>query len=230
MATTIGVRIATAAVAAAVAVTGFAPPTASAGIVDLIHTGLSFSTGEDTDYSPTPARTAEPSGGREVTATPMASSPPADNSTDIERILTTSPAAKGAHTGVVDPAAVWPDTRTRNTAQDILARINAHRRAHGEQPLANNDSMSAGAQQFAEKLARTKVLTHDSGMYKYAEILAMRTATSSDGLAEDFARQWENSPSHRALMHRDSFTVAGIGVAFDDQSGQVFAVVRLYYS
>ena len=228
MATTIRVRIATAAVAAAVAITGFAPQ-ANAGILDIITTGLSFSAGDYTDYNkPLSSRRSGTHRVDDNTA-PMASPRDDEPLSEIDRILQTSPKPKGARTGAVEPKSIWPDSRSETKARQVLARINDHRRARKEQPLKLDNSMSAGAQEFAAKLAGTKVLKHDSGMYKYAEMLAMRTTVDDDSIAEGFVQQWENSTSHRALMHRGTFSVAGVGIAYDDDSGQVFAVVRLYY-
>lgn len=223
MATTVRTRIATAAVASALAVTGLTP-TAHAGVLEILENALSFSTGSSTDYSQTKPRQPESS----VDQKPMASTPEAQRAAEIERILKESPSPKSARVDAVTKTNVWPNANIKQKAVDIFNGINAHRKAAGLGMLTLNTTMSAGAQEYAEKMASTGYFRHDSSNTSYAEVLAMRGDYNDPQLAERFVAQWEQSPQHSEILNRETFAVAGVGVATDSRSGTAYAVVRLY--
>lgn len=128
-----------------------------------------------------------------------------------------------------EPSSPWPTEQYREISHSIARIINQHRVAAGEPSMRLDPLMSAAAQSWASEMARIHWFEHDPGQQKHGEIIALRYGIDSPDTAEKFVEQWENSPSHRALMHRKDFHAMGVGVAHDAPSGEVYAVVRLYY-
>jgi uncharacterized protein YkwD len=84
--------------------------------------------------------------------------------------------------------------------------INEHRQNLGMPKLARYPGMDSFAQEWAEEMARTGVLKHSGlGPYK-GEVIASGAYT-----AEAVVNLWMNSPAHKEIILRSSFTMAGIG-------------------
>ncbi|MBN9644199.1 CAP domain-containing protein [Corynebacterium mendelii] len=220
MATTIRTKFLTATVAAAVAFTGFAPA-ANAGILDAISNGLSISAGGQAEYD-----TTAPSGSRAThttatTNTPMAADYTADNTARSATDMLGKDFDKSQD--------IWTNKVYRAKAIEMATNINRHRAHQGEGPLRLDPTMSVAAQAWAEHMAEYDWFDHDPASKKMGEIIAMRYNIDSSDTAERFIWQWENSPEHNKLLHQDNFTAMGVGIAANDKTGKVYAVVRLYF-
>ncbi|MBN9644202.1 CAP domain-containing protein [Corynebacterium mendelii] len=231
MATTFRTKFLTATVAAAVAFTGFAPA-ANAGILDAISNGLSISAGGQAEYdttAPTQTRGSTSNSNQRSftptadTSTPMAADYAADHRTDTSADMLTRDFDK-----VQD---VWSNKVYRAKAVELANLVNRHRAHHGESTLRLDPTMSVAAQAWAEHMAKYNWFDHDPASKKNGEIIAMRYTDLKDPtVTERFIDQWEASKEHNAVLYQSDFNVMGVGIASDEKSGEVYAVVRFYYN
>lgn len=226
MATTIGTKLLTATVAAAVAFTGFAPA-ANAGILDILGKGLSVSAGDQADYDATPTTQSR----HETTPSHVV----ADHNTPMasDYLANQAEGSKVDMLGVDYGQAgkVWKNKLYRAKSLEMAGLINRHRAARGEGPMRLDPAMSAAAQNWADYMARTHWFDHDPANKKNGEIIALRYNIDDPDVTEKLIEDYERSPMHNQLLHNDRFKAMGVGIAEStDGSGQVYSVVRLYFS
>ncbi len=138
------------------------------------------------------------------------------SSTTITTTTTTAPAA----------------SRSRNAGAEaeIVPLTNADRVAAGLGALSRNGCLDSVASRFAEQMARSGVLAHNSGAgpavngcraeATWGDNVGMSTACDTATLE----REWMASPGHRRNILTGAFTVVGVGV-WTDERGACWAQV-----
>ncbi|WP_296665036.1 S-layer homology domain-containing protein [Demequina sp.] len=122
-----------------------------------------------------------------------------------------------------------PAQALSSDGDDILSSTNSWRNSNGRSSLAELLDLNAVAQNWAEYLAKTRVLKHNpdvssqipSGWSKWGENVAYACGYSNP--AAVIMNGWKNSPGHNANMLDSGFKQIGIGVA-TDSSGCTWAV------
>lgn len=205
---------------------GCAPAAHASGLMDL------FSFSADSDYGPsTSTMTLNPPAEPAVISRPPESPMGEDVSPGKPPKVDNGEVAPVQDIGSqpIKPVDTAREKQYKALSREIAVIINERRQAQGERFMRLDPAMSADAQSWAREMSRTHFFQHDPTNRKHGEIIALRYDIESPGTARGFVDQWENSRSHRTLMHDDRFGVMGVGVAHDQTSGEVYAVVRLYY-
>lgn len=111
----------------------------------------------------------------------------------------------------------------------LLTLVDADRDAAGLHVLEADACLMANAQRHAERLARTGRLAHQDlgrlmqecrGHGVYGE----NVQWSSTGTARSMLRRWLASPTHAANLHKATYRLTGIGVAYDRGARRWYAV------
>jgi uncharacterized protein YkwD len=140
---------------------------------------------------------------------------------------------RGERERVVEPTTV-EDARI-----EVLARINALRRAHGVRELVLDDTLNQVAQAYSDRMAREGFFAHvapdgaDLRTRLSAASAAYRTAGENLGLAAGpLAAHFgiEHSPGHRSNLLGSQFTHAGLGIAFQKVDGRDQALLTEIFS
>jgi uncharacterized protein YkwD len=135
---------------------------------------------------------------------------------------------RGERERVVEPTTV-EDARI-----EVLARINALRRAHGARELVLDGTLNQVAQAYSERMAREGFFAHvapdgsDVRDRMAATSASYRTVGENLGMAEGpLAAHFgiEHSPGHRGNLLGSQYTHAGIGVAFQKVNGRDQAIL-----
>lgn len=98
-----------------------------------------------------------------------------------------------------------------------LENINAYRAAVGVAPLSMDSGMSAIANQRTIDMLTSGVMSHDG--YQTAEIIAQNYNS-----AQSVVDAWAASPGHYAAMTDPSYTVCGVGCAFEEGGATYWCV------
>ncbi len=98
-----------------------------------------------------------------------------------------------------------------------LENINAYRAAVGVAPLSMDSGMSAIANQRTIDMLTSGVMSHDG--YQTAEIIAQNYNS-----AQSVVDAWAASPGHYAAMNDPSYTVCGVGCAFEEGGATYWCV------
>ncbi|HEX8824855.1 MAG TPA: CAP domain-containing protein [Archangium sp.] len=139
----------------------------------------------------------------------------------------------GKRERVVEPTTV-EDARV-----EVLARINALRRAHGVRELVLDDTLNQVAQAYSDRMAREGFFAHvapdgsDLRGRLAAANASYRTAGENLGMASGpLAAHFgiEHSPGHRGNLLGSQFTQAGIGVTFQKVDGREQALLTEVFS
>lgn len=127
------------------------------------------------------------------------------------------------------------------TAQAVIERSNAFRKAHGLEPVAPNAALAQAASRFARFMAQSGKYGHAADGrapheraaaqgYEYcivSENIAWQYRSSGYDsaavLAEELVTGWKHSPEHRENMVDAHVTETGVGVA-QGEGGRYFAV------
>lgn len=132
-----------------------------------------------------------------------------------------------------------PSTLSEARAQ-ILERINALRRAHGQAMMTRDETLEQVAQAYSERMAREGFFAHVAPDGSTLRTRLARTRASAypsvgenlgmaDGpLAAHFGI--EHSPGHRKNLLDARFRLAGIGIAWKEQDGRRLAIVTEVYA
>lgn len=104
---------------------------------------------------------------------------------------------------------------------DLLARINDERAARGIGALAWDESLAAGARDWAIEMSRSGMRHSPSSGRDYGENIQYLTAGTSGALHA----QWMNSTSHRDNIVSPSYGAFGVGI-YCAPDGVVWAVER----
>lgn len=152
-------------------------------------------------------------------AAPTATATPTPEATPkpIKASLSVAPAKKV----VVASAAVAPDA---SMAEKILALVNAQRQAHGLNSLTLNNSLSASAQAYAQRMASEHFFSHvspDGVTFKqrnegagYDNWTWMgENIAYGQTSAEMVMSDWMNSADHRANILNEHAKELGVGYA-----------------
>ena len=120
-----------------------------------------------------------------------------------------------------------PNVELDAAEQEFLARLNAFRVAHGQEPLTHNAQLTAAASAHALDMATRNYFTLESpeGVGSAERIIdhGYDAAVSAENLARgiDSAQQllnaWAASSAHRVNMLSANFTETGIGRAYRDE-------------
>lgn len=130
-------------------------------------------------------------------------------------------------------------TTVEDARVEVLARINALRRAHGVQELALDDTLNQVAQDYSDRMAREGFFAHvapdgsDLRSRMTAASARYRTVGENLGMAAGpLAAHFgiEHSPGHRGNLLGNQFTHAGIGVAFQKVNGRDQAILTEVFS
>jgi uncharacterized protein YkwD len=144
-----------------------------------------------------------------------------------------APRQRGEREHVVEPTTV-EDARI-----EVLARINALRRAHGVRELVLDDTLNTVAQAYSDRMAREGFFAHvapdgsDLRSRLAAASSAYRTAGENLGMAAGpLAAHFgiEHSPGHRSNLLGSQFTHAGLGVTFQKVDGREQAILTEIFS
>ena len=141
----------------------------------------------------------------------------ADNSSEAP-----APAASTAYGAVPFSAAAgtmeWFGIDSTDDAYwATLENINAYRAAVGVAPLSMDSGMSAIANQRTIDMLTSGVMSHDG--YQTAEIIAQNYNS-----AQSVVDAWAASPGHYAAMTDPSYTVRGVGCAFEEGGATYWCV------
>lgn len=141
----------------------------------------------------------------------------ADNSSEAP-----APAASTAYGAVPFSAAAgtmeWFGIDSTDDAYwATLENINAYRAAVGVAPLSMDSGMSAIANQRTIDMLTSGVMSHDG--YQTAEIIAQNYNS-----AQSVVDAWAASPGHYAAMTDPSYTVCGVGCAFEEGGATYWCV------
>ena len=139
----------------------------------------------------------------------------ADNSSE-------APAASTAYGAVPFSLAAgtqewWHIDSTDDAYWATLENINAYRAAVGVAPLSMDSGMSAIANQRTIDMLTSGVMSHDG--YQTAEIIAQNYNS-----AQSVVDAWAASPGHYAAMTDPSYTVCGVGCAFEEGGATYWCV------
>ena len=140
---------------------------------------------------------------------------------------------RGERERVVEPTTV-EDARI-----EVLARINALRRAHGARELVLDGTLNQVAQAYSERMAREGFFAHvapdgsDLRSRLATASSSYRTAGENLGMAAGpLAAHFgiEHSPGHRSNLLGSQFTHAGLGIAFQKVDGREQAILTEIFS
>lgn len=123
----------------------------------------------------------------------------------------------------------------------IILQTNRFRQAHGLHPVSKNSYLTEAAEYFAHYMARTNKYGHTADGQQPSErarnhgynscIIAENIAYqyssagfTSEQLAENFIKGWEQSPEHRKNMLTPAVTDLGVAIARSKKTGAYFAV------
>lgn len=128
-----------------------------------------------------------------------------------------APAPTAAPTGYLSTA-TW----------QLLAEVNKHRRAKGLVQLTVDKGLANEARVWAERMARTDVLSHNDGLFSTTSRrrLSMRMLGENVGVNTGVAAQHQAfmaSRGHRVNVEYAAFRVAGFAVV-RDADGRIWAV------
>ncbi|AZA14091.1 CAP domain-containing protein [Corynebacterium choanae] len=217
---TVITRIATAAVATAVAFAGFTPA-ANADLLGILGGGISISAGEASDYAPSQARVVSA-----TNTTPVLDS---DDNSPLAADLRAETAPRSRvdllQADLQGDSEVWGNDLYRSRALEIARLVNRQRARSGQNPLRLDTNNSIAAQAWANHMAEMHWFAHDPGTRK-AEIIAQRFDIDAPDTAAQLIRQWEESPAHAEILHTAKFKSMGVGIAHDPKTGEVYGVVR----
>lgn len=165
-----------------------------------------------------PVASSPAADGQATTAAPASAAPSTSSSTTTTSTTTTAPAP--------------PAGRARNAGAeaDIVPVTNADRRAAGLGTLSRNGCLDSVASGFAEQMARSGVLAHNSGAgpavngcranATWGDNVGMTTACDTATLEQE----WMASPGHRRNILNAAFAMMGVGV-WTDEKGICWAQV-----
>ena len=223
----------TAAPGSGAASAGSPVPAPGPGVVidraDSIDGGVDGGAGSTSEAEPAVSRgtgaatsSADMSGG--ATSAPSAPST-GERSTTPEPTTTSTPTTQATTTTTSPPAPAPSTLGSRNAAAeaDVVPLTNRDRVAAGLGSLSRNACLDAAASGFAEQMARSGVLAHNSGAG--AAVAGCRTNPSwgdNVGTAKPcdtalLEEEWMDSPSHRRNILTGAFTLIGVGAWTDDK-------------
>ena len=171
-----------------------------------------------TTANPAAASAAAAPAAERAPAAEVAAATPADRA--AEATTTTTTAARA-------PVPTTTGGRARDTGveAEVVPLTNQDRKAQGLGALSRNACLDSVASGYAEKMARSGVLAHNSGAG--AAIGGCRpnaswgdnvgTATPCD--TARLEREWMASPGHRRNILDADYTLIGVGAWTDDQGG-----------
>ena len=131
-------------------------------------------------------------------------------------ILTAAPAT-AANSDIVKAS-----TSTRSAdAQQLLALINAHRKAKGLAPVKYSATVSGIAQGQSDRLVREEVIDHTDTFLKDSRAGSWNAAgeihaVSWQGRVSDLMTWWKGSKAHNKVLTDPEMTVIGIGLTYVD--------------
>ncbi|MBI3257330.1 MAG: CAP domain-containing protein, partial [Actinobacteria bacterium] len=117
-------------------------------------------------------------------------------------------------------AATSPDGAGR-MANDLLTRINDERAARGADPLAWDESLAAGARDWAEEMSRSGMRHSPASGQDYGENVQYLSAATSGALHVS----WMSSGGHRDNIVWPAYGSVGVGI-YCAPDGVVWAVER----
>jgi uncharacterized protein YkwD len=211
-------------------------PASSAGRSAATDGGVGGGVGEGADSetsSETGTGLARSSADSSGVATSPASAATADESPSTTAAsTTTSTPTTQATTTTTAPAPPPSTARARNPAAEaeVVPLTNGDRSAAGLGTVARNACLDSAASGFAEQMARTGVLAHNSGAggavagcrpnATWGDNVGTSTPCDTDLLEE----KWMDSPSHRRNIVNGAFTLIGVG-AWTDEKGACWVQV-----
>lgn len=131
-----------------------------------------------------------------------------------------------ASTPVAALVTVAPQTTAQTYQAQVLSATNAQRTAHGLKALTVTSCLSGYATSWANHLAATKTLVHQSlspFLSKCGQSWAAENIADGNVTAAEVVTLWMNSPDHRANLLGSHYTHIGIGAA---KSGSTWYVVQ----
>jgi uncharacterized protein YkwD len=108
-----------------------------------------------------------------------------------------------------------------NIGEDILAKVNQHRRLKGLAPLRMNPVISSEAAKHSQQMASGKTSFGHAGFDSRIQRISgqlgavkrsAENVASGSSTADEVVRGWLNSPGHRQNIEGD-FNLTGIGLA-----------------
>lgn len=114
---------------------------------------------------------------------------------------------------ITPPTPIPPKPKTH----PLIEAHNQIRKSHHLQPLQQDPELMAFAQKWADHMAKTHIMRHQSLKGKaMGENIAMGQKD-----IQEVMNCWMRSPGHKANILRNSFTTIGVGVA-EGKNGMLF--------
>ncbi len=130
-------------------------------------------------------------------------------------------------------------TTVEDARQAVMDRINALRRAHGEQPLSADTLLTRVAQDYSDRMAREGFFAHvapdGSNLRTRLAAAGVDARTSGENLGSasgPLSAHFgiEHSPGHRGNLLMPQYVHVGIGVSFQTVAGRTQAIVTEVFS
>ena len=132
--------------------------------------------------------------------------PSGDIAKEIENALNNRSGNQADNTTPAPKPAPKQESSDAQVAAQVIAQVNEYRASKGKSTLAVDESLSAGAQQWAKTMKVNQDFRHPDTV-SFRENIAF-----NHGGAAKAVEQWNNSPGHNTNMLADDVKTIGAGV------------------